>query len=310
MPTQAPLPELADALRHGPFETALDCAVRASGLSLERIQHRLAARGVAVSVTTLSYWRRGRSRPERPQSRQAVRLLEELLGLPTDSLVSLLGPQRPRGRWVNRAPQTLDTEHLWQQYKSLPGLLDAMGSTDDGLARLAVHDRYEIDENGAERRLTVTMVLRAERERVDRLVLISRGDDPQRDLPEIVGIRNARKGRVRSDTSVPLSVAELLLDRVLTKGETDVIEYTYAFSTTGARTSEVGTGFRAPARLYTLEVQFHPDAVPVRCHRYSGTTAGGPMHPAEQVWISASGRAAFTVEDPGPGFQAMRWEWE
>ncbi|MFJ5551154.1 hypothetical protein [Streptomyces sp. NPDC093225] len=308
MPPQTPLPDLAGALRNGPFEVALDCAVRASGLSLERIQHRLAIRGVTVSVTTLSYWRRGRSRPERPQSRQAVRLLEELLGLPTDSLVSLLGPQRPRGRWVN-PPRVLETEHLWQEYESLPGLLDAMGSTDDGLTRLAVHDRYEIDENGAERRLTVTMVLRAEREWVDRLVLISRGDDPQRELPEITGIRNARKGRRRSDPSVPLYVAELLLDRVLTKGETDVIEYTYAFSTTGARTSEVGTGFRAPARLYTLEVQFHPDAVPVRCRRYAGTTAGA-MDPAGQVWISASGRAAFTVEDPGPGFQAMRWEWE
>ncbi|MCM2421191.1 MULTISPECIES: hypothetical protein [unclassified Streptomyces] len=309
--TYRPLPpEIADALRTGPFEAALDAAVRASGLSMERIRHRLDTRGVQVSVTTLSYWRRGRSRPERPQSRQAVRLLEELLALPSDSLVSLLGPQRPRGRWVNRPPANLDAARLWQEYESLPGLLGEMGSTDDGLARLAVHDRYEIDANGCERTWTTTMVLRAERERVDRCMIITRGDDPARELPVLTGVRNARPGRVRIDGSVPLVVAELLLDRVLGKGETEVVEYTYRMPTVGARTTECGRGFPVPVRLYTLEVQFHPDAVPFRSHRCVGTTGGGPLPAVEPVWISASGRALFSVEDPQPGFQALRWEWE
>ena len=50
------------------FADALTKAVDSSGLSLERIQHHLAARGMQVSLSTLSYWRRGRSRPERPES--------------------------------------------------------------------------------------------------------------------------------------------------------------------------------------------------------------------------------------------------
>jgi hypothetical protein len=50
------------------FAEALTKAVDRSGLSLERIQHHLAARGMQVSISTLSYWRRGRSRPERPES--------------------------------------------------------------------------------------------------------------------------------------------------------------------------------------------------------------------------------------------------
>ena len=56
------------SIRREEFAEALSRAVEASGLSLERIQHHLELRGVQVSLSTLSYWRRGRSRPERPES--------------------------------------------------------------------------------------------------------------------------------------------------------------------------------------------------------------------------------------------------
>ncbi|HCA86480.1 MAG TPA: hypothetical protein DEQ61_13815 [Streptomyces sp.] len=306
----APSALLREALRDGPFATALDRAIRASGLSMERIQGRLAARGVTVSVTTLSYWRHGRSRPERPQSRQAIRLLEELLTLPDDSLVSLLGPRRPRGRWMQRQPANLEPERLWAGYQSLSGLLDEVGNPDDGLTRLAVHDRYELDANGAEARLTASVVVRAEREHVDRYVLIMRGDEPGRQPPELTDVRNARPGRIRTDHSVPLIVAELFLDRVLAKGETEIIEYSFSHPVTGRATDECGRGFRAPASLYTLEVSFHPSAAPVRCHRCAGSAASGSLPALEPVWISASGRAHMVVQDPAPGFHSLRWEWE
>ncbi|GGV08410.1 hypothetical protein GCM10010275_55920 [Streptomyces litmocidini] len=301
--------DLLDVLRTGPFEAALDSAVRASGLSLERIQHRLAERGVEISVTTLSYWRRGRSRPERPQSRQAVRLLEELLGIPTDGLVSLLGPRRPRGRWVNRDAVVLETEHLWREFESLPELLAELDSTDDGLLRVAAHDSYELDARGAGTRLTTRLVLKATRDRVDRCVVVLRGEDPDTALPEFTDVRNARLGRLRSDRSVPLMVIELFLDRTLSEGGTTLIEYTLRFPENGRRAEECGRGFPAPALLYTLEVSFHPDAVPVRCRRcFSAAIAGEPVS-AEPVWISAAGRAHAVFENPGPGYQALSWEW-
>ena len=50
------------------FATALRAAVQARGLGLERIQERLRAEGVAVSLATLSYWQSGRSRPARRES--------------------------------------------------------------------------------------------------------------------------------------------------------------------------------------------------------------------------------------------------
>ncbi|MFG2193476.1 hypothetical protein [Streptomyces sp. NPDC048639] len=301
--------DLMDALRNGPFEAALDSAIRASGLSLDRIQHRLALRGVEVSVTTLSYWRRGRSRPERPRSRQAVRLLEELLEVPTDALVSLIGPQRPRGRWTNRELDVLETARLWQGYESLPGLLGDMASADDGLTRLAAHDRFELDANGAESGCRTTLVLRAERERVDRCLIITRGDDPARGLPELSDVRNARPGRVRADLAVPIAATELFLDQVLAEGETSVIEYRLTYRKTGAPSHECGRGFRATASLYTLEVAFDQAAVPVRCHRCAGPSVMAPLPSVDPVWISSSGRTHLVVQNPAPGFHSMRWEW-
>ncbi|TDO66818.1 hypothetical protein EV651_104385 [Kribbella sp. VKM Ac-2571] len=55
--------EFADVLRE---------AIQARGLGLGRIQERLRARGVSVSLATLSYWQSGLSRPERRDSLAGV----------------------------------------------------------------------------------------------------------------------------------------------------------------------------------------------------------------------------------------------
>lgn len=94
------------------FAETLAKAVEASGLSLERIQHHLELRGVQVSLSTLSYWRRGRSRPERPESLQAVAAIEEILKLAPGELSGKLGDKRPRGRWTERAAAL---EGIWQE---------------------------------------------------------------------------------------------------------------------------------------------------------------------------------------------------
>ncbi len=79
------------------FSEALRSAISSSGLSLDRIQIRLQERGVPVSVTALSYWQSGKRQPERQQSLRAILALEQILDVPTGSLLSLLPPPRPRG---------------------------------------------------------------------------------------------------------------------------------------------------------------------------------------------------------------------
>ncbi|MEU9007649.1 hypothetical protein AB0D15_38545, partial [Streptomyces sp. NPDC048551] len=84
---QAPTAEPADAadtavvaelrrlLREGPFHLALRAALALRGLPLHRVQHRLAARGIKVGVTSLSYWQQGARRPRHPESLRAVAAL-------------------------------------------------------------------------------------------------------------------------------------------------------------------------------------------------------------------------------------------
>jgi hypothetical protein len=90
--------DLDHLLAYGPFPAALRAAIVARGLSLDRIRHRLARRGLSVSVPTLSLWQSGRRRPERAESLRVLSGLEQVLELPSGSLEILLGPPRPRGR--------------------------------------------------------------------------------------------------------------------------------------------------------------------------------------------------------------------
>lgn len=88
--------DLSSVLSTGPFHAALRAAVRARGLTLERLRSHLGRRGIAVGISSLSDWQHGRSRPG-PGSLPAVYALEQLLGLRADSLVRLLVAPDPEG---------------------------------------------------------------------------------------------------------------------------------------------------------------------------------------------------------------------
>lgn len=94
--------DLLEVLQYGPFNVALQAAIQARGLSLDSLRRRLEQQGIAVSLSTLSYWQRGRTRPERADSMRAVRGLEVILELPRHSLLTLLRPtaDRSAGTWL------------------------------------------------------------------------------------------------------------------------------------------------------------------------------------------------------------------
>lgn len=98
------LAELSRLLADGPFDVALRAAIRARGLGLDRIRYRLRGRGTTVSLATLSHWQSGRCRPERPESLEALRNLEEILNVPDGALSKLLGPPRARTRFHAQSP--------------------------------------------------------------------------------------------------------------------------------------------------------------------------------------------------------------
>jgi transcriptional regulator with XRE-family HTH domain len=304
--------ELSRVLSSGPFPDALRTAIRLSGLSLDRIQHRLQVRGVTVSVATLSYWQSGRRQPERAESLQALGQLEAVLGVPAGRLCALLGPPRPRGR--RRSSASLPIEELWSGREPISGLLNRIDtSSDTQLARLSQHDRITVGPDKQQHSVQVHQVLRAERDGPDRWVLLYEWEPPagpEPVAPKFSGLRNCRLGRVAVDHGTSLLAAELLFDRPLVTGETLIMEYTLTNPAPKAErpADEYLRKFRLPVREYVVEAQFDPERRPVRCQQYSAP-AGTASPRLTNLPIAACGEAHAVALDAEPGEFGIRWEW-
>ncbi len=289
------------------FAVELARAIEVSGLSLDRVQHRLAQRDVQVSLSTLSYWRRGRSRPERAESLRAVGALEDALDLRPGSLLALLGPRRPRGRWLSRP--SVGFEQLWEG--EADGLLDVLARIDlpaaDRLSYVSLHDEQFVDADGRESRLRVRGVVRAEHDGVDRFLAIHRAEPWDAAPPVVAAVAHCRLGRTRTHEPSGFTVAEIIFDRVLRRGETAVFDYE---ATPSPRGPSAGSErrFGRPVPQYVLRVDFHPDAVPARCVRFCRDADGHGSADAE-LWIGTTASAHVVAVDVPPGVVGIRWEW-
>ena len=95
-------------------------------------------------------------------------------------------------------------------------------------------------------------MVRAHEDAADRYIMIYWGDlgcDVER--VRIRALEDGRAGRVRRDGPTALVVAELLFDRVLQTGDTQVIRYELA-DPSGVETAKYERGFRFPALQYVL----------------------------------------------------------
>lgn len=291
------------------FAEALAKAVEASGLSLERIQHHLELRGVQVSLSTLSYWRRGRSRPERPESLQAVTALEEILKLPPGALTGSLGDKRPRGRWIDRAAVL---ERVWQA--ALIDLGRELARVDRLLPypgrNVSVRDLVVIGPDRREVEMRTSTVMEAFEDGVDRILVAKTADETDRSPGEIFAEKSCRVGRVRRDEEHKLLVAEIILDRVLRAGETALMDLRFV-ADPGADSCFADRSFVRTVRDYVLEIEFHPDAVPVRCYSYSRSGTGEPEVETGELWIGTTASTHLVVREAQAGHvYGIKWEWE
>lgn len=293
------------------FATQLRAAIATSGLSLDRIQARLRARGVVVSVTALSYWQSGKRQPERQSSLSAVRTLEEILDVPAGSLLGLLTPPRPRGgagrRQAGGEPMTFPRE-------TLQPLLDKVGAPDaldrpHPLKLVGLHDLCEIAEDGGQRAVTARAVFQSGSDGQDRWLLVFTQDDPDAGAPQLHAVRNCRVGRAEVDEAHGLLVAELLFDRPIDRGETHLIEYT--LTNGGPPYPECRNTyyreFRRPVREYLLEVRFAPGTAPDRCWQYSRNGQTGSRTRRRLRLDGGDGVHAVAL-DFGPGVFGIDWD--
>jgi transcriptional regulator with XRE-family HTH domain len=302
--------EQPESMAADAFPTALRAAIQASGLSLDRIQYRLRARGVSISVTALSYWQSGRRRPERAESLAALGHLEDVLGVPTGALIALLGPPRPRGR-VNRESSRLPIEALWGNSEPIALLLKRIDfKTDAALTKISQHDRMEIGADRGEKMIGVRQVYRAERDGADRTVLVYDLELPGRPFPLVVAGETCSIGRIARDADAGLIAAEIMLERPLARGDTTIVDY--ALHHPGPPYSRGDDSycrkFTCPVREFVLELRFDPRALPTYLEQYT-TDADDQVTSRRKLEVSPDGKAHAVALDFGPGVMCVRWEW-
>ena len=301
---------LTQLLTTGPFPEALRAAIKASRLSLDRIQHRLALRGVTISVATLSYWQSGRRRPERPESLEALRHLESVLGVPQSGLSALLGPPRPRGRRC-RPTTMMPIDALWARRERVANLLSKVDTSSDlKLGRISQHDRIEISADGGQKSVWVRQILRAEQDGPDRWALVFETEESDV-LPEIVNVRNCHLGRIARDHEANIMVAEMMFERPLTRGETLSMEYQLVFPEGHAPkgNNTFARKFRLPVREYVIEVRFDEANLPSRVQQYSVPAGDETPSRRRNLTVDSGGGVHAVALGFGPGVFGIRWEW-
>ncbi|MDF3293485.1 hypothetical protein P3G67_30590 [Streptomyces sp. RB6PN23] len=297
--------DLAEALRTGPFPVALRTALAARGLALNRVQHRLAQRGIRVGVTSLSYWQRGIRRPDRPESLRAVTALEEVLELPAHALTRLLGP-RTAEQPVARPYRT-----VLAPASALEALLAGLEAPADGGLHTVVH--YERVHIGAHRELLFRdshHVVRAHRDGVDRYLTIHQGD-PGCDVERIrvTAVDNCRVGRVRRHADSGVVVAELLFDARLRTGDTAVLGYRFEDGT-GAPSDEYVRGFTYGGGDYVLQIAFAREALPVRCRRFTRASPGAARTGLVELTLNAHRTVHLVEPEVRAGVLGITWDWD
>ncbi|MBF9067086.1 hypothetical protein [Streptacidiphilus fuscans] len=302
-------PSLTALLRTGPFPEALRAAVADSGLSLDRIRARLQLRGHRISVATLSCWQSGRYQPERAGSLRALASLEEILGLPSESLTALVGPPRPRGR---RLPRPTDGRGLAATWPGAAGPVSALNEMDvrwdENLTRLSSHTRLELDSLGRERAMRSRQLLRAECDGPDRWITLFQREEPG-PAPHLRVGAPCRAGKVLQNDETGMLAAEILFDRPLSRGDTVMIEYTIEHRTPRPFSTMMQSSLHVPVREYVMEVRFDPEALPLSC--YSIRTAAPGSRPQERLLNPDTTGSVLTVAlSAGPCSLGIRWDWE
>ena len=317
--------EVDEALRLGSFPDALRLAIRRSGLSLDRLESRLQAQNINIRRSTLSYWQQGRRRPEAVSSIKALTALEEILGIPEGTFIDMLGPRKPRGRWINHRVGALGWAEMWPLSDDLKRMVTADNRrNNDRLQDISLTESFEI---GADRRmqwLRIQTVTEALETGADRMMLVY-NSDPDLDVSRITltNLEDCRIGRHRADVAANFVAFELLFDRALTQGETYVYGFRVNFTDAFLSSEELGRAgltpyeatvgvraFRTSSNAYVMKARFDPESMPVQCYHVQSSRMTANRQDVRQIGLSREGSAHVALKDVRPGVHGIRWEWE
>jgi hypothetical protein len=284
------------------FPDAFAEALRRRGVSLAWLQQRLVEHGHPVSPAALSYWRSGRSQPERRTSRDALVEIERLLRVTPGSLSARLGPSRRPGP----RPGEKTVRELFADTPGVQPALDALGflGLHDELVEVLRHLTVDVDDTGRATSVQVRVVVQARRDGARRTPLIVTLDEAGRG-PRFVPTVGCSLGRQRTDLETGVFSAELLIDRALARDETSMYELCVDLAEPSTDSHFDHYAARRLGELL-LWVRFSPLRVPSRVERYSRIDG---VEETEAITLGGGSGAHVLARGFGPGILGVRWSW-
>jgi hypothetical protein len=284
------------------FPDAFAAALTRRGVTLAWLHERLVECGCQVSPTALSYWRSGRSQPERGTSLDALAEIERLLRVAPGDLVSRLGPsRRPGPRPGERSMQEL--------FADSPGVVPALGALGfeglyDELVEQLRHITIDLGPDGRATTVSVRAVMAARQDGARRTPLIVTLDDIERS-PTFRPVAGCSIGRTFLDAETGVFASELLLDRALDRDESSLYELCIDLAEPSADTWFDHYAARRLSELLVW-VRFDPARLPARVERYVRTEHG---EETEVLALGGGSAAHALARGFGPGILGIRWTW-
>jgi hypothetical protein len=284
------------------FPEAFAQAVSRRGVSLAWLHQRLVERGHPVSPAALSYWRSGRSQPERGTSREALAEIERLLRVEAGGLALLLGPsRRPGPRPGDRGTRELLADR--------PGVVPALAELGfEGLYdELVEHLRHVVVDVDADGQVTAFQVRAAMQARHDgarrtpNLLTTDEGGE----VPRFIPVAGCRIGRTSLDPETRIFGSELVLDRPLAKDEIGLYELRVELPQASPDPSYHHFAARRMAELL-IWVRFDERRLPRRVAR---EVEADDRRSVQDVALGEGTSAHALVRGFGPGMLGLTWNW-
>jgi len=296
---------MSDSPAPGTFATALNVALERKQMTLSRLRAQLGMKGHSISLAALSYWRSGRSLPERRSSLEAVPMIELLLELEPGALSRFVpGPSARRLGRVEEFDQLLD-------YPVKDALMNQRFVGESDVSRLATHLTISIGAYHEVRWTRTRRVVVANRDGVEGFTVFMGTDADE-------GIGDYRFQAIAGCTiDEPHQLAgnvlsfQLRFPRPLALGESAITEVEVMRSAQAAPDVDLTNDYELVAEQRLEEmlvwVNFDPLAIPPRCWVYFEEAGVKHEWPVD---LSGTSSVHYRQRDFGPGGIGIRWEWD
>lgn len=290
------------------FATALRRAVDERGLCLESIQQRLAARGVKVSVATLSYWQNGNRIPGRKHSEMVVAHLESVLEVEPRSLRVLLPPPRPRGR--TRPPEEFTLAPHFNAHEAVRRIAMEVQKQHAGqhLTRISQHDVVRLDDERRLESVRIRSVVRADRDGLTGIGVTQFFEDETAGTPWLTVHSGAQVHARHLDPQHRVLGTEMRFAKPLSRGDTVLLDYEITCDGPGPRDTFYDTSCMRSIRECVVQVQFPAGDVPAWVESYT-RSHDGSSEVRRRVQLDTLGHAHVVVLDMPPGTTGLAWSY-